>query len=160
MVKNLPAMIPGSGRSPGEGNGNPFQYSCLKNSMDREAWWATVCGVAKSRLRDRLNIPTFHFRQCCTLNRSSSLLGHRILLPKLSLWSLVPIRNTGTEFWVREERVAFIALPGKGGPQWPHAFKTVPSNAGEGSEEFYSVQRVGRDQLVANSWIGWHQGEV
>ena len=36
--------IPGSGRSPGEGNGNPLQYSCLKNSMDREAWWATVHG--------------------------------------------------------------------------------------------------------------------
>ena len=41
--------IPGSGRSPGAGNGNPLQYSCLKNPMDRGAWWATVCGVAKSR---------------------------------------------------------------------------------------------------------------
>ena len=40
--------IPGSGRSPGEGNGNPLQYSCLENSMDTEAWQATVCGVAKS----------------------------------------------------------------------------------------------------------------
>ena len=39
--------IPGSGRSPGEGNGNPLQYSCLENSMDRGAWWATVHGVAK-----------------------------------------------------------------------------------------------------------------
>ena len=41
--------IPGSGRSPGEGNGNPFQYSCLENSMDRKAWWATVCGDTKNR---------------------------------------------------------------------------------------------------------------
>ena len=40
--------IPGSGRSPGEGNGNPLQYSCLENGMDRGAWWATVHGVAKS----------------------------------------------------------------------------------------------------------------
>ena len=40
--------IPGSGRSPGEGNGNPLQYSCLENSMDRGAWWATVYGVAQS----------------------------------------------------------------------------------------------------------------
>ena len=43
--------IPGSGRSPGEGNGNPFQYSCLENPMDGGVWWATVHGVAKSRTR-------------------------------------------------------------------------------------------------------------
>ena len=51
VVKNLPAhagdlrdagLIPGSGRSPGEGNGNPLQYSCLENPMDRGAWRATV----------------------------------------------------------------------------------------------------------------------
>ena len=46
-----PGSIPGSGRSPGEGNGNPLQYSCLTNSMDRGAWWATVHGVAKSRMQ-------------------------------------------------------------------------------------------------------------
>ena len=39
--------IPGLGRSPGKGNGHPLQYSCLENSMDREAWQATVHGVAK-----------------------------------------------------------------------------------------------------------------
>ena len=43
--------IPGSGRSPGEGNGNPLQYSCLENPMDGGAWWATVHGVAKSQTR-------------------------------------------------------------------------------------------------------------
>ena len=47
-----PAMkeknLPGRGRSPGEGNGNPLWYSCLENSMDRGAWWATVHGVAKT----------------------------------------------------------------------------------------------------------------
>ena len=43
-----PGSIPGLGRSPGEGNGNPLQYSCLENSMDRGTWWATVQGVAKS----------------------------------------------------------------------------------------------------------------
>ena len=53
MVKNLPAKvgdtssIPGLGRSLGEGNGIPLQYSYLGNSMDRGAWWATVNGVAK-----------------------------------------------------------------------------------------------------------------
>ena len=61
MVKDPPAnaegigmqgdagLIPGSGRSPGEGNGNPLQYSCLENSMDRGAWQATVHGVAESQ---------------------------------------------------------------------------------------------------------------
>ena len=44
-------LIPGSGRSPGEGNGNPLQYSCLENPMDGRAWWATVHGVAKSQTR-------------------------------------------------------------------------------------------------------------
>ena len=54
MVKNLPAnvrdvgSIPSPGRAPGEGNGNPLQYSCLGNPMDRGAWWATVHGVTKS----------------------------------------------------------------------------------------------------------------
>ena len=45
------ALIPGLGRSPGEGNDNPLQYSCLANPMDRGAWWAIVHGVAESRTR-------------------------------------------------------------------------------------------------------------
>ena len=55
MVKNSPAnvgdvgLIPGWGRSPGEGNGNPLQYSCLENPMNRGAWWATVHRVAKNQ---------------------------------------------------------------------------------------------------------------
>jgi len=57
MIKNLPAnvgdardagSIPGSERSLGVGNGNPLQYSCLENAMDRGVWWATVHVVAKS----------------------------------------------------------------------------------------------------------------
>ena len=57
VVKNLPAnagdvgSIPGLGRSSGEGNGNPLQYSRLGNPMDRGAWWATVHRVAKSQTR-------------------------------------------------------------------------------------------------------------
>ena len=42
-----PGSVPGLGRSSGEGNGNPLQYSCLENPMDEGAWRATVCGVAK-----------------------------------------------------------------------------------------------------------------
>ena len=57
VIKNLPAnaedvrdagSIPGSGRFPGEGNDYPLQYSCLENSMDREAWQATVPGITKN----------------------------------------------------------------------------------------------------------------
>ena len=60
VVKNPPAnaedvrnvgSIPRLGRSPGEGNGNPLQYSCLENSMVRGVWWAAVHGITKSQAR-------------------------------------------------------------------------------------------------------------
>ena len=58
--------IPGSGRSPGEGNGNPLQYSCLENPVDGGVWWATAQGFAESDTNER-----FHFHFCpqrCELN--------------------------------------------------------------------------------------------
>ena len=60
MVKSLPTnagdfgdagLIPGSGRSPRGGHGNPLQYSCLENPIDRGDWWATVCRVTESQAR-------------------------------------------------------------------------------------------------------------
>ena len=77
-IKNPPAnageagSIPGSGRSTGEGNVNPLQYSCLGNSMDRGVWGATVHGVAKSQteLSDGICIHTpIHFLAVTTLER-------------------------------------------------------------------------------------------
>ena len=68
MVKNPPAntgaagdagSIPGSGRPPGEGNGNPFQYSCLKKPLDRGAWQAIVHGVAESDMTEHACIHTY-----------------------------------------------------------------------------------------------------
>ena len=71
VVKNPPAnagkdagdmaLIPGSGISPGEGNGNTLQYSCLENPMNRGAWWVTVHGVTKSYLLSVLVIPDHSF---------------------------------------------------------------------------------------------------
>ena len=73
-----PGSNPGLGRSPGEGNGNPLQYYCLENAMDREAWKATVYGVAKSQTRrnerfglvllfsqNRIYEATFSSEICC-----------------------------------------------------------------------------------------------
>ena len=65
VVKNLPARagnagdagsVPGLGRSPGGGHGNPLQYSCLENPMDIGAWWATVHRVAKKQTRLKLSL--------------------------------------------------------------------------------------------------------
>ena len=74
MVKNPPAStgnlrdagsIPGLGRSSGQGNGNPRQYSCLENPMDRGAWWATVPGVTKSgtQLRRLRTDSSLHYEE-------------------------------------------------------------------------------------------------
>ena len=66
MVKNPPAdagdagdtgLIPGLGRSPGVGNGNPLQYSCLESSVDKRAWQAIVHEVAESQTRLTMNVP-------------------------------------------------------------------------------------------------------
>ena len=70
MVKNPPANAgdvgsnPGCGRFPGQGNGNPLQYSCLENPMDRGPWQAAVHGVAKSDTAEHLSM---HFMQCQTI---------------------------------------------------------------------------------------------
>ena len=95
VVNGVPAnagdlgSIPGSGRSPAEGNGNPLQYSCLENPMDRGAWRATICGVTKSQTRlKQLNT---------TLKRKGS---HRTevpesreeVLPQLRAWACLPFQ--------------------------------------------------------------------
>ena len=85
LVKKLPAnardardigLIPGWGRSPGAGNGNPLQYSCLGKFTDREAWQATVHGVTKSWM---------------PLNPNSLIFPHPICPPPLQCWSPHPV---------------------------------------------------------------------
>ena len=78
-MQNLPAnagdpgSIPGSGRSPGGGNSNPFQYSCLENSMNRGALWATVHGVARVGHNLGTKPPRFQIAREWQTNQSSAL---------------------------------------------------------------------------------------
>ena len=72
-------LIPESGRSPGEGNGNPLQYSCLENFIDRGAWWATAHGVAKSQtwLRDWAGMHSIDYPELakCTLHNEKDVIS-------------------------------------------------------------------------------------
>ena len=95
MVKNLPAnagdtkdtgLIPGSGRDPERGNGNPLQYSCLKNLMDRGAWQATVHEVTKSRIQLSTHthlfiFPYYSFNMCNIWKKPNS----RVFLEEIVL---------------------------------------------------------------------------
>ena len=74
-------LIPGSGRSPGEGTGNPLQYSCLDNPMDREAWWATVWGGLKESYTTEwlTHKGELNFRFCVIkLNSSTRITPERV----------------------------------------------------------------------------------
>ena len=100
-------LIPGLGIFPGEGNGNPLQYSCLENSMDRGAWWAIVHGVAKSWTRlsthagdsdasefcqhrhgETLAVMTPFYKHCdliCLFNFTRNVAFQILIFPKLEL---------------------------------------------------------------------------
>ena len=73
-------LVPVLGRSPGEGNGNPLQYNCLGNSMNRKAWWATVHGVAKSWIQ--LSDQHFQISTCPSLDSIAAGEGLRHSLAK------------------------------------------------------------------------------
>ena len=85
-VGNL-SSIPRSGRSPGEGNGNSLQYSCLENSMDRGAWWARVHGVTQSQTQ--LKQPSTHLRGYPVVSQEACRSGR-----KVSLFALLMVSNS------------------------------------------------------------------
>ena len=82
--------IPGLGRSPGGGNGNPLQYSCLGNPVDRGDWWATVHGVTKSRIQLGTHVQMFILGLTCknvsylylAVKINSAKLGEKIIVIK------------------------------------------------------------------------------
>ena len=75
-----PDSIPGSGRSLREGNGNPFQYSCLENPMDRGAWQATVHGISKSQTRLETNTQSLIGRVTEKIPSFNKYMIYRIIL--------------------------------------------------------------------------------
>ena len=99
-VKNPPAnagdmgLIPGSGRSPGKGNGNPVQYSCLENSMGRGAWWDVVHAMAKSWtwLCDYLSL-FFCFRLKNIFNETRDSIKIMLICTLKSLASLILLQS-------------------------------------------------------------------
>ena len=82
-------LVPGSGRSPGEGNGNPLQYSCLENPMDRGAWWATVHGVTKGQTP---HTHTYTHTSVCQYD-FSYIMEIILLTRKLIYYNIISIRK-------------------------------------------------------------------
>ena len=108
--------IPGWGKSPGEGNGNPLQYSCLENSMDRGAWWTTVHGVTKSQTL--LSIWACIKKSKRAWNISQVLLQRRLLLLFWASLVVQLIRNLPAtqETWVQSLGWEDSPGEGKGNP--------------------------------------------
>ena len=90
--------IPGSGKSPGEENGNSLQYSCLENPMDRGAWWAAVSGVAQSRTR----LKRLSMHVCIVMNQSENRTGVEAQRIQTSFPAETP--------WFSPGRAAFLGV--------------------------------------------------
>ena len=115
--------VAGSGRSPGIGNGNLLQYSCLENPIDREAWWATVHRVAKSwtQLSDRARILASQFSVTC-----ACLLSHFSVQLFATLWTVARQASLSMRF-PRQEHWSGLPFPSPGifltqgsNPHLPH----------------------------------------
>ena len=119
-----PGSMPGLGRSPGEGNGNPLQYSCLENSMDGGAWWATVHGVTKSQtwLSDFTHFTSCDLTQMCLLVYYQIFLVECLWFPSYrTKWHPTPVLLPGKSHgwrslvgcspWDREESDTTKQLP-------------------------------------------------
>ena len=77
-------LIPGSRRSPKEGNSNPLQYSCLETPLDRRAWWAIVCGITESDMTERLSTCIYTHVHVCV--------SHMYEKPSFNICSALNVR--------------------------------------------------------------------
>ena len=121
--------IPGLGRSPGEGNGNPLQYSCLENPMDRGAWQAIVHGVPKSRTR----LSDFTFTFTFFRSHGASLVAQRI--KRLRAMQETWVRSLGWEDPLEKEMATHSSTLA-----W-----RIPWREGPGRLQSMGSQRVGHD---------------
>ena len=115
--------IPGLGRSPGERNGNPFQYSCLENPMDRETWQATVHGVAKSRKR---------LSDIYLLTYSCTMVGHSGMKSENESRSVMSdsLQSHGLVHGILGQNTGVGTVPFSRGSSWPRNQTGVSCIAG------------------------------
>ena len=129
-----PGSIPESGRSPGEENGNPLQYSCLETSMDRGAWWAIVHRVTKSNSQGREKVKVKVTQLCATL---CNPMGSLSLLQGIFLTQgLNPgLPHCGQMLYQLSHKgspriLKWVAYPFSSGSSWPRNWTRVPWIAG------------------------------
>ena len=130
-----PGLIPGSGRFPGKGNGNPLRYSCLENPKGRGAWRATVHGVSKSwtRLSD-LHFHHHHHHHCFQVHVIYHLSTLKVLHPKLENQRVNSLEGTllapgRIQFWELDQMTPGFSFPS----QWLGALTAPPAPKGVGT---------------------------
>ena len=122
-------LIPGSGRSPGKGNGNPLRYSCLENPMGRGPWWATVHGVSKSRTRLSDFHSHHHYQHhCFQVHVICHLSTLKVLHPKLENKRVNSLEGTllvpgRIQFWELDQMTPGFSFPS----QWLGALTACPA---------------------------------
>ena len=103
-----PGSMPGWGRSPGEGNGNPLQYSCLENPMDRGAWRTTVQGVAESNMTEWLTL--LHWSTVKTLTFTLKWEGNCRVLSTSVMWAEFYLNRTQFREYAQKDKDNYLLL--------------------------------------------------